>query len=100
MTARTPSSQAPRSWPSRFIGVRLSPSPRKPLSRHAGEGSSAASLLFVCLPAALVLVALADVADIGLGDELGLGVEIGRRDAAIDLQVELHDRIEALQEGL
>ena len=47
-----------------------------------------------------VLEALADVADRLLRHELGARVEVGRRDAAVDLQPELHDRPEALQEGL
>src|SRR5262245_3790957 len=47
-----------------------------------------------------VLEALADIADGILGHELGARVEVGRRDAAVDLQIELHHRPEALQEGL
>src|ERR1700722_282918 len=47
-----------------------------------------------------VLEALADLVDILLGDELSTGIEVGGRDAAIDLEVKLHHRPEALQEGL
>ena len=47
-----------------------------------------------------VLEALADLVDRVLGHELGARVEIGGGDAAVDLQVELHHRPEALQEGL
>src|SRR5262245_59432521 len=47
-----------------------------------------------------VLEALADFFDIILRHELSARVEIGGRDAAVDLQVKLHDRPEALQERL
>src|SRR5437763_1980365 len=50
--------------------------------------------------ARLVLEALADGADAILRHHLGARVEIGGGDAAIDLQVELRHRPEALQEGL
>src|SRR3546814_16318597 len=42
----------------------------------------------------------ADRVDIGAGHQLGLGVEIGGGDAAVDLKVELHHRPEALKEWL
>src|SRR6185312_13411227 len=47
-----------------------------------------------------VLEALADLLEILFGHQLGAGVEIGGGDAAVDLQIELHHRPEALQEGL
>ena len=47
-----------------------------------------------------VLEAAADLLDVLPRHELGARVEVGRRDAAIDLQIELHDRPEALQERL
>src|SRR5262245_1626743 len=47
-----------------------------------------------------VLEALADLCNIILRHELGACVEIGRRDAAVDLKIKLQDRPEALQEGL
>ena len=47
-----------------------------------------------------VLEALADFVDVVLGHELGAGVQIRGRDVAVKLQIELHDRIEALQERL
>src|SRR5262245_39287460 len=47
-----------------------------------------------------VLEPLPDLVDIVLGHELGSRVEIGGGYVAIKLQVELHDRIEPLQERL
>src|SRR6185436_16326530 len=47
-----------------------------------------------------VLEALADLLEIFFGHQLGTGVEIGRGDATVDLQIELHHRPESLQEGL
>src|SRR5687768_5228163 len=47
-----------------------------------------------------VLEPAADGADRLLGHELGPGVEVGGRDAAVDLQIELHHGPEALQERL
>src|SRR5271165_6147147 len=50
--------------------------------------------------ARLVFEALADLVDIVLGDELRSRVKVGGGDVAVDLQIELHHRIEALQERL
>ena len=47
-----------------------------------------------------VLEPLADLVDVRLGHQLGAGVQVGGGDAAVDLQVQLHDRPEALQERL
>src|ERR1700723_2723587 len=47
-----------------------------------------------------VLETLADFIDIVLGHKLRACVEVRGRDVAIELQIELHDRVEALQEGL
>src|SRR5579862_5937239 len=47
-----------------------------------------------------VLEALADFFDIVLGHELGARVQVRRRDIAVNLQIELNNRIEALQERL
>src|SRR6478735_8314874 len=76
----------------------------------AGGADSAMDMLEAVLrPAAMpagrragasVLEALADSRDVVLRHQLGAGVEVRRRDAAVDLQVELHHRPEALQEGL
>ena len=48
----------------------------------------------------LVLEPFSDVADCVLRHELGARVEVGRCDAAVDLQIELHDRPKTLQERL
>src|SRR5580698_6708520 len=47
-----------------------------------------------------VLEALTDLVDIVLGHKLRARVQVRGRDVAIKLQIELHDRVEALQEGL
>src|ERR1700723_2160072 len=47
-----------------------------------------------------VLEALADLVDIILGHKLRARVQVRGRDVAIKLQIELHDRVETLQEGL
>src|ERR1700742_2439634 len=47
-----------------------------------------------------VLEALTDLIDIVLGHELRARVQVRGRDVAIKLQIELHDRVETLQEGL
>ena len=47
-----------------------------------------------------VLETLADLVDVVLGHQLCAGIEVRRRYIPVDLQVELHDRVEALQEGL
>src|SRR3954470_4419112 len=47
-----------------------------------------------------VLEELADVADGVLRHELRARIEVGGRDATVDLQIELHDRPEALEERL
>src|SRR6476619_1351149 len=49
---------------------------------------------------ASVFEALADLLDRVLGDQLRPRVEIGRRDAAVDLQIELHHWPESLEEWL
>src|SRR6185369_8756788 len=49
---------------------------------------------------ALVFEALANLCDVLLRHQLGTRVQVGGGNAAIDLQVKLHDRPEALQEGL
>src|SRR6187397_107571 len=49
---------------------------------------------------ALVFEALADLLDAVLGDELRPCIEIGRRDAAVDLQIKLHHRPETLEKRL
>src|SRR3984957_19361435 len=47
-----------------------------------------------------VLEALADLVDVVLGHKLRARVQVRGRDVAIELQIELHDWVEALQEGL
>src|ERR1700675_1133545 len=47
-----------------------------------------------------VLEALADLVDIVLGHKLRACVQVRGRNVAIKLQIELHDRVEALQEWL
>src|SRR3546814_2185517 len=47
-----------------------------------------------------VLVPLADLVDIRLRHQLRPGVQVGGGDAAVDLQVQLQHRPEALQERL
>src|SRR5580693_8488389 len=47
-----------------------------------------------------VLEALADLVDVILGHKLRARVQVRGRDVAIKLQIELHDRVETLQEGL
>src|ERR1700722_7997808 len=47
-----------------------------------------------------VLEALTNLVDIVLGHKLRACVQVRGRDVAVKLQIELHDRVEALQEGL
>src|SRR5215213_8272839 len=58
------------------------------------------TLRYTIHPTSLVLEALADLGDALLRHELSARVEIGGGDTTVDLQIELHHRPEALQEGL
>src|SRR3984957_302647 len=62
--------------------------------------SEASGLLSRARTKRSVLEALADFVDIVLGHKLRARVQVRGRNVAIKLQIELHDRVEALQEGL
>ena len=81
-----PNSQLPKMREALFIGDCVNGRPRgaAPTNR-LGRGDADLPLV----SPRLVLEPLADRVDILLGDQLRLGIEIGRGDAAVDLQVQL-----------
>src|SRR6185436_521520 len=84
-----------RAPPANRIAIRTSSPSSHPPTSWAGMRP-----ILACTLSDIGPQALADVFDVSLGHQLRPGVQIGGRDAAIDLEIELHHRPEALQERL